>query len=126
MNSQTASAIRTLLTLLGAYLVGHSIFGVPFTTAVIDQVTGGAFAVISVAVGFFTKSVTQEALQSLVRHLITFASGIILAKGLVSGEMLTAILGVIGSISPWFQSVISMNQNKAVQEGKIKTTDLKI
>ena len=56
MNSQTASALRTLLTLLGAYLVGNSIFGVPFTSETIEIVVGGAFAGISVLVGVFTKS----------------------------------------------------------------------
>ena len=98
MNSQTASALRTLLTLLGAYLVGNSIFGVPFTSETIDIVVGGAFAGISVLVGVFTKNVQQEAVQSFVRHLITFACGIILSKGIVSQDMLTAILSLIGSV----------------------------
>ena len=125
MNSQTASALRTLLTLLGAYLVGNSIFGVPFTSETIDIVVGGAFAGISVLVGVFTKNVQQEAVQSFVRHLITFACGIILSKGIVSQDMLTAILALIGSVSPWLQSVIQISANKDLQNGKIKAADLK-
>lgn len=125
MNSQTASALRTLLTLLGAYLVGNSIFGVPFTSETIDIVVGGAFAGISVLVGVFTKNVQQEAVQSFVRHLITFACGIILSKGIVSQDMLTAILALIGSVSPWLQSVIQISANKGLQDGKIKAADLK-
>ena len=124
MNSQTASALRTLLTLLGAYLVGNSIFGVPFTSETIDIVVGGAFAGISVLVGVFTKNVQQEAVQSFVRHLITFACGIILSKGIVSQDMLTAILALIGSVSPWLQSVIQISANKHLQNGKIKAADL--
>ena len=125
MNSQTASALRTLLTLLGAYLVGNSIFGVPFTSETIDIVVGGAFAGISVLVGVFTKNVQQEAVQSFVRHLITFACGITLSKGIVSQDMLTAILALIGSVSPWLQSVIQISANKDLQNGKIKAADLK-
>ena len=52
----------------------------------------------------------KEQILGLVRHALTFAGGIIVAKGLVSDAMFGEILGVIMTVIGSIWSVVSKNK----------------
>lgn len=118
MNSQLSSAIRTLLVLLGSYFIGQNFFGLSIDTVLWEKIVGIALVVVGVVWSLVTKSLTEEMWQGAIRHLITFISGIFLAKGVLTQEMWQSILAVLAGIAPWIQSVSSISLNAKLKSGK--------
>ena len=74
--SSVLSLIRTLLTLAGAYLFGKNFFGLPLDEVIWQEIVGIGLGVIAIIWSVFDKTITGEVWQGVVRHVITFASGI--------------------------------------------------
>lgn len=125
MNNQTLSAIRTLLTLLGSYFIGKAFFGLSIDTPLWQGIVGIVMAAIGVVWSLIDKSLSAEMWQGLVRHVITFASGIFIAKGIFTQEIWQAILAVLVGIAPWLQSMQSMRLNDKIKTGKVEIEALR-
>ena len=115
MNSQLASAIRTLAVLLGSYFIGKNFLGLPIDSVLWGKIVGVVLVIGGVAWSFLDKKLTQEIWQAAARHVITFAGGILLAKGILTDQMWQAIIGVLGAIAPWIQSAASISLNKRIK-----------
>ena len=122
--SSVLSLIRTLLTLAGAYLFGKNFFGLPLDEVIWQEIVGIGLGVIAIIWSVFDKTITGEVWQGVVRHVITFASGILVAKGIVDAATTQFIIAALAGIFPWLQSTIQRSINKGVSEGEIKSSSL--
>lgn len=119
MKEQILSALRTLLILAGGYLLGNEILGVPVDNNWILSATGIALGLVGVIWSVVDKTLTADKWQSVVRNIIVFGGGILISKGVVSGETWQVILGAIGTIFPWILSEQTRSKNEAIKNREI-------
>jgi hypothetical protein len=122
--SSVLSLIRTLLTLAGAYLFGKNFFGLPLDEVLWQEIVGIGLGVIAIIWSVFDKTITGELWQGVVRHVITFASGILVAKGIVDAATIQVIIAALAGIFPWLQSTLQRSVNKGISEGEISSASL--
>lgn len=125
---QITSFIRTILTLIGAFLTGggiHYFFGHIIDTAYWQEITGVVLTIISIWWSISTKTVDMEKLQGSVRQVVTFICGILAAKGLLNAETSLAVIAFIGSMIPFLQAGLDRKKNEHLDSGKISIGDLK-
>ena len=122
--SSVLSLIRTLLTLAGAYLFGKNFFGLPLDEVLWQEIVGIGLGVIAIIWSVFDKTITGEVWQGVVRHVITFASGILVAKGIVDAATIQVIIAALAGIFPWLQSTLQRSLNKGISEGGISSASL--
>lgn len=127
-SEQINSLIRTVMTLVGAFLTGggiHYFFGHVIDTAYWEEITGIALTVVSIAWSISTKTVDIEKLQGSVRQVITFICGILVAKNLLNAQTALAVIAFAGSIIPYIQAGLARKKNEQISVGKINVSNLK-
>jgi hypothetical protein len=127
MNEQTLSVIRSLLTLLGSFLIGRSILG---NTLVLDSATLELIIVIAMAafgivMSIIDKTINEEKLQGFLRHIVLTVGGILVALGRLDPAKLELWLGVIASLVPIVYGFLSKNKTQKLATGEIALTQLK-
>mgnify|MGYP000872965507 FL=1 len=125
MKEQILSALRTLLILAGGYLLGNEILGVPVDNNWILSVTGIVLGLVGVIWSFIDKTLTNDKWQSVVRNVIVFGGGILISKGIISGETWQIILGAVGTIFPWILSDQNRSKNSAIKSGEISSSSFR-
>jgi predicted AlkP superfamily pyrophosphatase or phosphodiesterase len=119
MSSATLwSAIRTILTGLGAFFFGKHLLGQVIDTNVWEGWVGLVVGLGSTIWGFKDKSTTLDSLQSFLRSAVIFIGGIFVAKGTITSDQLNAILGVILVVTPWIYSTLSKAKVVSLADGK--------
>lgn len=122
--TQIMAAVRALLMTLGGYFIGANFFGLTIDAVLWQQIAGIAISVIVMVWSIVTKSLAEEVWQGVVRQVITFAGGILLAKGILTNEMWQSILAVLVAVLPFIQSTQSMGLAKKLKSGEINPVDL--
>lgn len=113
------SALRAVLILVGSYIVGKSVFGHTVSADTFQVITGSVVTLGSLIWGVATKTATVEAIESAVRSIISALGGLLASAGVISGDNLNAILGVVTAIAPFFQSALSKTKGKQQATGAI-------
>ena len=116
------SLVRTILTAIGAFFVGKTIFGTEVNSEVWQGWLGGALALVSTVWGIVSKDATVESVQSGLRSFIVVAGGILIALGKLKSETLEAILGVIAAIIPFLYSTLSKQKTAQLANGTLNAT----
>ena len=118
------SVVRTLLTLLGAYIVGHNFFGgtVLVDNALLDNIIGAVIGLGSAIWGIFDKSSGVDQLQSGLRSFITVIGGVLTAGGKISGTTLNLILGLIAPLLTIIQSFTAKQKIISIATGTLSPT----
>lgn len=122
--SSVLSLLRTLLTLAGAYLFGKNFFGLPLDAVIWQEIVGIALGVIAIVWSLLDKTIVGEVWQGVVRHVITFAAGILVAKGIIDADTVQAIIAALAGVFPWLQSTMQRSVNKGINEGEISPASL--
>lgn len=123
---QVNSAIRTVLTLLGAFLAGGGLklFGIVIDTVYWQEISGFVLAGVSIYWSIKSKEVDREKLEGFIRQVITFVGGILMAKNILKAEQLAAILTFIIAILPLLQSYLGKKKSDDLVVGKIAPAQL--
>lgn len=121
---RVSSIIRYLLSALGAYLIGHQLWGTTVTPEIWQEWLGAVVAIISVVWGFVDKTVTLEAFQGALRQVIAIAGGLAVAKGLITAETFTTITGFVLSFSAWIYSFLSRQKSVQLARGQLSVAQL--
>ena len=116
------SLLRTILTLVGSFIVGHSVLGHSIMSETWDVISGSALTLISAIWGIADKSVGIEKFQSLVRSVFISIGGLLVAAGRITGQTLEAITGLIIPISTLIQSYTSKRKVQDIHNGDLRTT----
>jgi hypothetical protein len=98
MNPQLSAIIRSGLSFLGAFLLGHNIFGTDVNEQVWQEWVGILMGLISVVWSVLEKTATLEMFQGGLRQFVTFVGGFLVASGVVTGEILNSIMGLLTSL----------------------------
>lgn len=125
MNANLVSLIRTLLTLAGAYLFGKNFFGLAIDEVLWQEIVGIAIGVVVIIWSAIDKSLQNDVWQGVVRHVITFASGILIARGVITAEMWQTILAALAGVLPWLQATLSKAKNDGIKSGEINSSSFK-
>lgn len=128
MQEKLSSLLRTLLSFVGALLVGggvHHLFGNIVDAGYWEEITGVVFALWSIGWSVATKSVDIEKLQGLVRQVLAFVAGILTAKGLINESTASAIIGFAAALLTWVQANQAKTKVDQLDSGKITVAQLK-
>lgn len=125
---QINSLIRTVLTLVGAFMTGgglHYFFGHVIDPAYWQEITGVVLALVAIIWSIRTKEINLEKLQGLTRQVVTFICGILVAKGLLNDQTALAVTSFVASILPYLQAGLERKKNEHLDAGKITINQLK-
>lgn len=116
MTKDTAlSILRSGLTLLGTYLIGHNLgFLGAITSETWQIILGAGITIFSTAWGIVDKTTGPEQLQSALRSVVISIGGFLVAAGIIKDTTLDAIMGLIVALIPIFQSKLSKDTNKQI------------
>lgn len=117
--------LRSAMAIVGSLVLGKVIYGTPVTTDVIDSLIGGGLFVASTIWGIYDKTATLEMVTSALFKVISLAGGIAVAKGLITGVTLTAILGLIPLLGAEIIKKVDGQKEKNIASGKLGVKDLK-
>ena len=120
IKSNVLSIIRTLLTLVGSYLVGHAILGYNLSNEVIQVIIGAVMTIVSIGWGIADKTATIEQVQSAVRSAIIAIGGLFVAAGKINNDTLTSILGLIAPVLTSIQSATSKAKIVGLSNGSLQ------
>jgi hypothetical protein len=113
------SALRALGALIGAYLVGHAIFGHTITEDVWQVVGGAALTVVSTVWGIVTKTSNIEGIESSVRSIIAALGGLGVSYGVITGAQLATILAAIIPVATVVQSALAKSKTQQIAAGTV-------
>lgn len=120
------SLIRSILTLVGSYLIGKNIFG-----STVDQnwlliVVGGIVTLGSIIWGIVTKDISSEQIASGLRSAIMTVGMIFVASGKLSSNALEQIALIMVTLIPFILGKLNRDTNKAIANPNTPiTADLK-
>lgn len=117
--------LRSAMAIVGSLVIGRVIFGTPITTDVIDGLIGGGLFVASTIWGIRDKTATLEMVTSALFKVISLAGGIAVAKGLITGATLTAVLGLVPLLAGEIIKKVDSQKEKDIASGKLGIKDLK-
>lgn len=127
-SEQLNSIIRTVLTLIGAFLTGGGVnylFGTVIDTAYWQEISGIVLAIVSVVWSIVSKTVDIEKLEGTIRQIVTFICGILVARGLLNAQTGMAVIAFIGAIIPLIQSYLGKKKSDQLAVGIIQPAQLR-
>lgn len=125
MNKETwATLVRTLLTSIGAFLIGKTLFGDPIVSGTIDVLVGAGMSLFSIVWGIVTKEIGIEMIQSAIRQILISVGGLLVAANKISAEKIEAVSGILLVVSTLLYSVLSRKKSDAIVSGKLNTEKL--
>lgn len=113
------SLIRSVLTFVGSYIIGHALFGIALTSTVWDVVIGSVVTLTGTIWGIADKTATIDSVSSAIRSVFIAIGGIFVAAGKVSQNTLNQILGIMTAAIPVIQSYISRLVVKQIATGTL-------
>lgn len=113
------SLIRSVLTLAGAFLVGHNIFGHPLDSSNAEIIIGSVVSLASIIWGLVDKSTGVDTALSGLRSALLVLGGLGVSWGLISQNTFEAISGFTLSIIPILQSIFSKAKVVQMASGQI-------
>lgn len=116
------SSLRALLILVGSYVVGHNLFGHTVDSSTWQIIAGAVVTIASTIWGIASKTSTIEGVESAVRSVITSVGGLFVSAGVLSGDNLNAILGLVTAIAPAIQSALSKAKTQQIATGAVQAT----
>lgn len=116
--------LRTAMNIIGSLLIGHVVFGHAVDNTVLESVIGGALSVSSTIWGVAVKTATLDMVSSSLSKVITFAGGLAVEKGIITGATLVAVMGATPLIAAEIMKRVQRQQNQNVATGKTGVSDL--
>jgi hypothetical protein len=113
------SLVRSLLTFIGSFVIGHAIFGTAITSTAWDIILGSVIALVGTVWGILDKSVTIEQGQSTLRSAVLSISGIFVAAGSQAANNISTILAATPALITVIQSVLDKQKVQAIANGTL-------
>jgi hypothetical protein len=125
MNKESVfSILRSILTAVGAYLVGKNFLGATIDNELWMGIIGAIVTLGSVIWGIFDKTAGVEQIQSGLRSSIIFFGTLLVGSGVIKDEVLQSVLAVVATLVPILYSEVTKKKNKDIATGKIGIADL--
>lgn len=122
--SNIFAIIRTLLSLFGAWLLGHNLFGTTIDESLWQEIAGTVLVVISLVWTILDKTAGIEKVEGVIRQFLTAAGGLFISLGIIKEETVTIISGVISSLLPYILSLLGKKKSQDIATGELGVNDL--
>lgn len=116
--------IRTLLSLFGAFLIGHNLFGTTIDESLWQEIVGAVMVVASFVWTIFDKTAGIEKIEGVVRQFLTAVGGLFISLGIVKEETVTTISGVVSALLPYILSLLGKKKSQDIATGELGVGDL--
>ena len=113
------STIRAVLIFAGTFVIGHNVFGHAIDSSSWQIIVASAVAAGMFIWGMVTKDTPVEGLESFLRSTLQGIGGLMVSAGIISGDTLNAILGLITTLGPLLQSFAAKAKTAQVVAGTI-------
>jgi Ca2+/Na+ antiporter len=119
------SIIRTILTLVGSYLIGHNLFGTSVNESLWQEISGGIMVLVGIVMSILDKTISIEKVQGALRHIVLVAGGLLIAKGVVTPAQIEMYIGLATALVPVVYGWLSKKKSQQVASGDIPVQHLK-
>lgn len=119
------SVFRSILTAVGAYLMGQSFLGATIDDNLWTGIISSAVTLGSVIWGIVDKSAGVEMIQSGLRSVVIFVGSLLVGSGVLKGEVIESILTIIATLVPVLYSQLSKRKSKNIATGDTPIVELK-
>lgn len=113
------SLIRSLLTLFGSFLIGHTIFGHVLVSATFDTISGVAMTAFSIGWSFYKGQATEDTFESMIRQLLQGAGGLLVGSGLLNATQFGQITAFVILGIPMVWGYISKMKTAKIAAGHL-------
>jgi hypothetical protein len=121
---QIISIVRTLLTGIGAFFIGKSIFGVQVSDNILQLVAGSIAVIGSFVWSIVDKSLAVEGFQAAIKQVVTAIGGVLAALG-KNTQSFESITGALLPVLTLIYTFLSQKKSIAIANGSIAIQDLK-
>ena len=122
---QVVVVVKTILTLVGSYLIGHKLFNTNVDESYLGLIIGSVMAVVSFVWSIVDKSLAIESFQASIRQVIVAVGGVLIASGKLDSAKLDTYMGIILPLATYIYSLLSQKKSAQIAVGKIDVADLK-
>lgn len=119
------SVLRVVLTAIGSFLIGRTLFGHNIDYALWEQIAGVVIILASTFWGIVNKTAGIEKIQSALRQVFVVAGGLIVSAGYITGNQLETILALIPVVLPLIYSYTSRIKSRQLADNTINVQQLK-
>lgn len=120
MNKETAlSALRALLNMAGAYLIGKSLFGHSIDSQAFQLIAGCALAVVGTLWGVFSKDAAVDAKLSALRSAIQLVCGLFVSLGVINEQTQESIMAIVPAIVTVLQGHTGRTKALQIADGTV-------
>jgi len=113
------SLFRSVLTLIGSFIIGHAIFGTAITSTAWDIIGGSVITLVSTIWGIADKSASIEQVESSIRSVIISVSGVFIAAGTQAANNINTIVAAIPAIGAILQSYLGKQKVQSIANGTL-------
>lgn len=122
---QWMSIVRTILNVIGAYLVGKNLFGNTIDPVLWQGIAGAVLSLAMTVWGFMDATTSLEGFQSGLMNIVKFVGGVLIAGGKLTLESLETWSGILVVIIPMIYRFLSRKKTAMLATGDIKLDTLK-
>lgn len=122
---QIVVVLKTILTLVGSYLIGRKLFNTTIDESYLGLIIGSVMTVVSFVWSIVDKSLAIESLQSSIRQVIVAVGGVLIASGKLDSAKLDTYIGIILPLATYLYTLLSQKKSVQIATGKIEVTALK-
>lgn len=117
--------IRSIFQVVGAYLIGHVIWGFTFTADWLEALMGILFSAISITWSIKAKTATIEMVQGFIRESMSFVFALLGTFGLITDTQAIAYIGLAMAFAPTIYAYFSRLKTKQLDVGVLNIKQLK-
>lgn len=124
MNANLMAIIRTLLSLGGAYLLGHNLFGTTINESLLQEIIGAVMITVSLVWTILDKTAGIEKVEGFIRQFVTALGGLFIGLGVVKEEVVTTISSILIALLPYILSLLGKKKSQDIATGELGVNDL--
>ena len=118
------SVVRSILTAVGAYLMGKFFLGSTIDNNLWGGIAASVVTAVAIVWGIIDKSINAEKLESGLRSIVITFGTLLVGSGVIKSEVLDSVLAVVSLLIPVLLSQAAKSANKSVATGEVKIADL--
>lgn len=113
------SFARAILTTLGTFLIGKTLFGHALLSDTFDTISGVILTAGSIAWSFYKSTATEETTESLVRQLLQGGLGLLVGSGLLGASQAASVTAMVMLAIPFAWSYLSKKKTASIATGQL-------
>lgn len=123
--SEIMAIVRTMLSAVGAYIVGINIFGIALDANLWQTVVGGAMSLTALIMTVKDKTVDLEKISGFIRQVVSVGGGLLVAWGKIKIEVVISLLAIVPIVASYIFGLIARKKSAGIASGAINVADLK-